>query len=254
MKIQYMSDLHLEFMRKERKKFIDELPVLGDVLVLAGDISTESKPSLFKRIAKRFEGVPIVYVPGNHEYYGRTREHVDKQLKMISANLENFHVLNPGIVEINGVVFAGATLWFQKTMETMMSKSSFSDFNYIMDAMDTQWMFSAHEQHVKFLRGVVADVVVTHHAPSMKSVHPDFEGSAVNHFFCNPLEDLVDQVGARLWIHGHTHHPMDYILSDTRIVCNPKAYKFELGRFDPTAVIELGRGEDHDHPSFVAQC
>jgi Icc-related predicted phosphoesterase len=66
-------------------------------------------------------------------------------------------------------------------------------------------------------------VVVTHHAPSRRSVHPRFDGSPLNACFVSDLEHLLDG-RACLWIHGHTHDSFDYVVGGTRVVCNPRGY------------------------------
>ena len=86
-------------------------------------------------------------------------------------------------------------------------------------------------------------VVITHHAPSPRSIHPRFAGSPLNGCFVSDASRLLDG-RATLWIHGHTHDSFDYVTGDTRVVCNPRGYVIdgvaENPRFDPGLVIEVG--------------
>jgi hypothetical protein len=87
-------------------------------------------------------------------------------------------------------------------------------------------------------------VVITHHAPSPKSIHPRFAGSAINACFVSDVESLMGAQRAALWIHGHTHDSFDYTVSGTRVVCNPRGYSKnnvnENPLFDPNLVVTIG--------------
>jgi hypothetical protein len=87
-------------------------------------------------------------------------------------------------------------------------------------------------------------VVITHHAPSKRSIHPRFADSLLNACFVSDAERLVDGSRASLWIHGHTHDSFDYVLNGTRVVCNPRGYAKngmnENRSFDPNLAIEIG--------------
>ena len=103
--------------------------------------------------------------------------------------------------------------------------------------------------HVRWLERALAKpyagstVVITHHAPSRRSIHPRFADSLLNACFVSDAERLLDGSRARLWIHGHTHDSFDYALNGTRVVCNPRGYVKngvnENPRFDPNLVIEV---------------
>ena len=87
-------------------------------------------------------------------------------------------------------------------------------------------------------------VVITHHAPTLNSIHPRFAGSPLNGLFVTDAQDLVAASGARLWIHGHTHDSFDYQVQCTRVLCNPRGYvnwsgKTENNAFDPALVIDV---------------
>jgi hypothetical protein len=86
-------------------------------------------------------------------------------------------------------------------------------------------------------------VVITHHAPSRKSIHPRFEGSLLNACFVSDAERLLGAARIRLWVHGHTHDTFDYLVKGTRVVCNPRGYAKggvnENLRFDPNLTIDI---------------
>ncbi|MGE5103517.1 MAG: metallophosphoesterase, partial [Betaproteobacteria bacterium] len=87
-------------------------------------------------------------------------------------------------------------------------------------------------------------VVITHHAPSRRSIHARFADSLLNACFVSDLERLMDRDRAALWIHGHTHDSFDYTVNGTRVVCNPRGYAKdgvnENALFDPNLVIDVG--------------
>ena len=70
-------------------------------------------------------------------------------------------------------------------------------------------------------------VVITHHAPSPRSIHPRFAGSPLNACFVSDAQYLLDGERAQLWVHGHTHDSFDYVVNGTRVVCNPRGYARE---------------------------
>jgi hypothetical protein len=87
-------------------------------------------------------------------------------------------------------------------------------------------------------------VVVTHHAPSERSIEPRFEGSPLNACFASHLDHLLDAGLACTWIHGHVHHSVDYVANGTRVVCNPRGYARDGGnenpRFEIDFVVDVG--------------
>ncbi len=86
-------------------------------------------------------------------------------------------------------------------------------------------------------------VVITHHAPSRRSIHPRFEGSRLNACFVSDLDHLLGASRARLWIHGHTHDSFDYEVHGTRVVCNPRGFARdgvnENAAFDPDFIVRV---------------
>lgn len=246
MRIHVLSDLHNEFEVYQPEE-ID-----ADVVVLAGDIDIKGRAIAW---AKEAFSVPVLYVPGNHEFY---KGHFEKTLKkMRDASDDQVHVLDRDAVVINGVRFLGAIMWtdFCSTgnppLATYMAKEKMNDFRYIRtqdyrrltpsdmvsEAIKTRaWLM---EQLEKPFDGPT--VVVTHHAPTLRSLQDDpRSGSHLDAAYANRWEDLMDGKRVALWIHGHTHFSVDYEVYGTRVISNPRGYPDEDTGFDPLLTVTLG--------------
>ena len=252
MKIQIASDLHLEF-REHHMPFADEfVPVADrDVLVLAGDIGVNMMAEGF--VERELEVSPVIYAPGNHEYYiPGPREEVDRGWRGFAQRRAGFHYLVRERVEIAGVRFYG-TPWYSDLWgssdpwELAGVQSGIYDFSEELNFGD-HWTISAHmgahaleTEMLRDMRGRV-DVVVTHWPPSRGAIHPRYKGNALNPYFVNDKPELVFEVGARLWISGHTHEPYAYWLGGTRCLGNPCGYPGEWREsklFKPDLVVEI---------------
>lgn len=219
-KIALISDLHLE----ERK----DPPLLGtppgmfqvygslslpgkvdaDVLVIAGD--THPDPEIRRQVITKIEdelGVPVVHVNGNHNYYGGS----------FPSDLGD-------VITIGGIQFAVATLWTYLDDTCRCEAARFPNFVKIQGATVDKWN-DMHLAQLTFLEQARADVIISHHAPFSGSIHPDFQGDALNAFFVNNL-DPERFPKTKLWIHVHT--PVDYLVQagshQIRVVCNPLGY------------------------------
>ena len=69
-------------------------------------------------------------------------------------------------------------------------------------------------------------VVVGHHTPSTFSIHPKYRGhTLMNGAYSSDLSNFIlDRPQIKLWVHGHTHDPFDYMVGSTRVACNPRGY------------------------------
>ncbi len=249
MKIQVLSDLHLTVAAMEPPR------TDADVVVLAGDIA-RSKQAIDWALAL---GQPVIYVPGNHEYYGGSLAAVREELKQLAAGTR-VHVLDQDEVTLQGVRFVGATLWTDFELyagpqreESIAAALRFSaDFSRI--TLDGEARFTPEHssllcrQAAQWLSQRLRDqrpptVVVTHYAPSVRSVDPKFDGSPLNAAFVSNLDALVAASEAALWIHGHTHYPVDYAIGATRVFSNPRGYARdglpENRAFDPFRIVEV---------------
>lgn len=241
MRVRVLSDLHTEFHGDSGRCFVEGLRRdAADVLVLAGDIATAG--GLYDTLglfADRFEHV--VFVPGNHEWYGGDRALMQKTRQRLGARAPNLHWLEESTVELCGQRFLGTSLWFPDSADARALQSAISDFQLILDPQE--WIWTAFERARSFLEGALRpnDVVVSHHLPSFRSVARRFADSRLNCYFVGDVEPLIRSRGPRLWLHGHTHESCDYTIGATRVLCNPFGYvRAELNpHFQEELVIEL---------------
>ena len=225
MKIQYFSDLHLEFGNLEPARSD------ADVIIAAGDIGVGLDGINWLTQFDR----PVIYVLGNHEYWGQDYTDFIDQVWQESSGT-NVHFLENESVEIEGVRFIGCSLWtdYGHGNDQIMRAAAqgMNDFRYISDGgkpLRPSRLLEAHRQSVDWLSDVLTEsydgktVVVTHHAPSMKSWHrSSLDG--YQYCYCSNLEPIMNTTDASLWVHGHTHHAQDYEIQGVRIVCNPRGY------------------------------
>jgi Icc-related predicted phosphoesterase len=153
-------------------------------------------------------------VPGNHDYYGNSFR---------DAEMDVF------VKHVNGLKIAGATLW------TDIRPDRWFDFReYMIDYRQIKGMnydryMNAHKTHCDFLFNSGADIWLVHHLPSFQSVHPKYRESGGNDFFATELSHQILEMKKppKLIVHGHTHERCDYMIGDTRVVCNPRGYPNE---------------------------
>ncbi len=229
MKIELLSDLHFEFHRDHGAGFVAALqPADVDVLIVAGDLAT--LPLLDGALTALCERYPaVVYVVGNHEYYGSHPERVHAALARAEARLPNLHWLHHRTATIDGVAFAGTPLWFPHSPAADPWRHRMNDFRLIEGF--EPWVYEENARALDFLeaKSSEVDVVVTHHLPSERSVVPRFRGSPLRPWFVCDVDRLVGVGRQRLWVHGHTHAACDYRLGGARVLCNPLAYPHEVG-------------------------
>jgi len=246
MKIKYMSDLHLEFGQ------LNEEPTdNADVLILAGDINIKGRVGWINEQIEKYKHV--IYVTGNHEYYNSNISHLDSRLE---ENLDpRIHFLQNKSVKIEDTMFHGSTLWTDMTLaDEYFINRGMSDFNVISinndDVINNGFRkFRTHDSKVEhyaameYLKANVkkGDVVITHHAPSFKSSLDCFIGSTLNPAFATDLSAFIMDYRPKFWIHGHMHNTSDYMISGTRILCNPRGYIHEENHeFDVNKTFEIG--------------
>jgi predicted phosphodiesterase len=248
MRLHILSDLHLEF------GTIEVPQTDADVVVLAGDIHLGREGRRWAR--GHFAGQPVVYVLGNHEFYRHSLPELTEAL-LRETDGSPIHVLENRAAEIGRVTFLGCSLWtdFQLAAEPdaamRVAESVMSDYaiiwnnteNRLLQARDTAQL---HAQSVAWLKRELAKgepartVVVTHHAPSPRSEPPYHANNPLTAAFASRLDALIEQSRVPLWIHGHTHHNVDYTIGSTRVLTNQRGYPDAMCRgFDPKLVIEL---------------
>lgn len=141
----------------------------------------------------------VIYVTGNHEYFGSSPEATHRSIR--SYNRPNFHFLNNEEIEIDGVLFAGSTLWYREAPS--YAERWMPDFHYIEDFKP--WVWEENKRALDFFGQTKADVWVMHHLPSPKSVKPRWRDSPINCYFLCDIEEEIKRSKPRLVMHGHTH-------------------------------------------------
>ena len=264
-----MSDLHLE----RNIDFVPQPAPGADVLVLAGDIGSYQKGSLLLERGDEYFGldrfadwpVPVIFVPGNHEYDGLDFDETHARLRRCCERL-GLHWLEREQQVFQGVRLLGTTLWtdFDALVPQGPSVSlgaqlkarekAFRAANHYLQKAATLrqgelWLAAqVREQALvcqDWLRNALAQpfdgptVVITHFAPSLRSADPRYGLTPGTAGFCNALDDLLEQ--ADLWLHGHLHCPSDYAAGRCRVLANPLGYagKGEQEGFLPEQIVTL---------------
>lgn len=243
MKLQYLSDLHLELHADGGLSFVDSLDPSGvDVLVVAGDFAVGKGigPAL-DLLCGHYAAAKVLYVHGNHEFYGSNRERVVAETRAACARNANLAWLDGDVVELGGARFVGTPLWFREPVGAGYLSRGMSDFVQIEGF--TGWVYAENARALDFLERELRadDVVITHYLPVEASIAPRWKGNALNPFFLCDVETLMRARAPRVWIHGHTHDSIDLTIGATHVLANPFGYmKYELNRsFQPRALIEL---------------
>lgn len=250
MKLHLLSDLHLE------SETFDPVDVDADLVVLAGDIA-EGVNGL-RWAMESIPDIPVVYVIGNHEYHRHSFPSLIGELKEIAEG-SHVHVLENDSVEMGGWRIFGATLWTDlllcgtRLRESTAISGIISDYRLVTDSRTHKKLHqeATIEAHTASLAALTAflesgapdrSIVVTHHLPTDRSISEKFKGKKANAIFASNLDTLIEQYQPALWIHGHSHHAVDYHIGRTRIVSNPRGYvqKEPDTGFDPRKIITLG--------------
>jgi len=240
MKINLVSDLHLEFSPQT-------LPG-GEVLILAGDIceyralkNNKTIESFFTTQCSKYDCVFMVM--GNHEHYNHKFHKTYDDLKAILPT--NVILLENEMVEYNDVIFLGATLWTDLNkgdpVTAFTLKGCMNDYKVIQNyyperglyyKLTPEWTAEIHEKTKQYFKIVLDQnkdkpvVVVTHHAPSFVSVNEKFKNeTTVNGGYASDLSEFIlNNPQIKVWCHGHMHDPVDYMIGSTRILANPRGY------------------------------
>ncbi len=276
MKIQLLSDLHLE-----AHPHFAPLPAPGaDVLVLAGDIGSYQEGSaledadfgLARFSPKHGWPTPVLFVPGNHEYDAQDFDVAHQRLQGICERL-GITWLEREVVQLHGVRFIGTTLWSDfdalsgvkntapndspdgSRLARMLKQreKAFRAANFYLRKAETTrhgapWLALDMREQALVCREWLhtqlqapfagATVVVTHFAPSLHSADPRYGLTPGTAGFCNAWDDLLPY--AQLWLHGHLHAPSRYTHHGCQVMANPMGYerKNEQLHFMPQLLID----------------
>ncbi len=247
MKIQIASDLHNEFGIFD----IDFSDI--DLLILAGDIDVGENGLIW--LKEEVKKTPVIYVPGNHEYYRYSYPKLLNKLKEGAKNT-NIHILDNGSITIEGITFHGTTLWTNfelygdPKIAGMEAQLRMNDYRLIrrdpsyskLRSVDTHIM---HYKSLEWLKDSLlksktkTNVVVSHHAPSIKSIADKYKSDILSAAFASDLDDFIKETKPNLWVHGHVHDFFDYKVGETRVVCNPRGYPDENVNYRPKFIVEI---------------
>ena len=264
MKLRILSDIHVEFFECTPPS------AKADAILLAGDIGEGLSGIEWSVEQFGAAGVPVIYVPGNHEFYGWHMEVWRDEAAALAAekgllfgDMGSFRLEKEGEAPVRVIA---ATLWtdfalfgkHQVDYCGMLVQRALYDYRAIgyqgrrLAWQDTR---ALHEQAIHWMKAECKKanaagekvVVVTHHAPSLQSAAPQYVDDLVTAGFASNLEAFASK-HVDLWVHGHMHNSSSYTLDRCRVVANPRGYpkhrwnpntKFENPQFNPVLVVEV---------------
>jgi len=282
MRISVISDLHLDFADLvlpggdvlilsgdifEAKNLKKEM--YNPEMILLEHEQADQRPDRYYRFlleecSKKYR--EVIYVIGNHEHYKfqfhKTVDHIKSQLP------SNIHLLEKESYELDGVLFLGATLWTDMNRQDALTlyhmQGAMNDYRQITmlneekhayHRLQPEYTVKEHFKTLDYFKLALAEnkqreggalpvVVVTHHSPSKLSIKPKYEKDVlINGAYSSDLSELIlDNPEIRAWTHGHTHDTFDYTIGETRVICNPRGYKYYEQRaeeFDPTIGFDI---------------
>lgn len=260
MRIHLVSDLHADI---EGNALASMPAVDADVTVVAGDAAAPGTEAL--RLVRSLypdRGRPLLYVPGNHDFYSffdkhrpelRTTWEGQRLLMSEVARELSITLLDDSVVEIKGVLFLGATLWTDLSVRppymthaeaVRAAARGMNDYRCIKvgagrsrDRLAPGQTVDAHKVSFKFIERILAErptdqdaVVITHMAPSRRSLlgwdpeHPERTRDLDWCYSSNCEALMTGHAAPSLWLHGHIHANRDYVVGNTRVVANPRGY------------------------------
>lgn len=241
-RVRVLSDLHFESMRDEGRTIVSEMDGACDVVVLAGDVSdADCLYAALVLVAGRFRHVPVLFVAGNHEFWGaRSTASVTRTVRRAQEAAPNLRWLDREVFEIRGKRFLGCSLWFPPP-PSWVAWQDWSDFKRILRF--DRWVYDHNRKDVRFLRRELrhGDVVVTHYLPSAACVTPKYAGQPSNAFFVCDVTPLIEERKPSHWFFGHSHETVDVVVGETSLRSNPHGH---LGgganpRFDVNLTVEV---------------
>ena len=282
MRVSVISDLHIDFADLtlpggdvlilsgdvfEAKSFKKE--IYNSEMVLLEHEREDQRPDRFYRFILEECSAKyrkVIMVMGNHEHYRfqfhKTYEHIKSQLP------KNVHLLEKESLVLDGVLFLGATLWtdmnrqdaltmyhMQGAMNDYRQITMLNEEKHVYHRLQPEYTVKEHLKTLEYFRTALAEnkqreggplpvVVVTHHSPSKLSIKPKYEKDVLmNGAYSSDLSEFIlDHPEIQVWTHGHTHDTFDYQVGSTRVICNPRGYKYYEPRadeFDPTIGFDI---------------
>jgi predicted phosphohydrolase len=249
-RLHVLSDLHLEHAP------LQVPAVEADVVVLAGDVAPGTAG--VEWIRRHLTGRPVLYVAGNHEYYGQDLPGLTDALRRAAQGSE-VHVLENEQVVIDGVRFLGCSLWSdfdlagpeQRESSMRVCGRLVNDYKRIeltdprrpLRPEDTRDLHLASRAWLASCLAVPHDgptVVITHHAPVTGGRPENPLMAAIGGAFASDLSELMEGERVRLWVFGHIHRRVDSEVNGTRLVSNQRGYPHEPAPdWDPALVVAV---------------
>lgn len=252
MKIAVQSDLHIEGYRLPAG-FCEEQDY--DVLVLAGDIVSANTISRLSDIKEAVQDKPVIYIPGNHEYYRGDIRSVDLSLAD-ECNKHGFIFAKNKVIRVQGTYFICAVGWSDlesfpefTMVEKMQDINMINDFRVIREhtvekmvelaKADKRFIINSLEM-IKEVDPRSKRVIVTHFAPTDAHGNERFEASPISSYFSNAWEEIMYEYEPDLWIYGHTHGSVETPVYRTRVICNQRGYGNECGStYNPNKIVTI---------------
>ena len=232
-RLQLISDLHTEFWEGNEERILATLPIAEklDFLVVAGDLVVFGAQSeyiidvIFSRISKMAE--TVLYVTGNHEYYGCSKQYAEDTLSKVLRNYGNVYWLDNELVILGGVKFVGGTMWYP--VGDGLNQIYEHQINDSRVIHKFNWAEKENAIFTNIATKCVTPetVVITHHMPHPSCTPLQFKDSTLNRFFVSDQSMVINEKRPRLWMYGHTHTFYDAKLGDTHLLCNPYGYPGE---------------------------
>lgn len=242
MKVHVLSDLHVEFQDYQYQ------PCDADVVVLAGDIHTKNRG--VTQAKQNIADIPVIYVLGNHEFYGKAYPKLIGEIKGLVKDT-NIHVLENNYITIDGINFLGCTLWTNfelfgnPRIAGYQCQQVMTDYKKIRKSPQYSKLRSVdtsviHTHSIKWLDETLTElqgqpnIVVSHHGPSIMSAPLYKQEDITTAAYVSDLDALILKHQPAYWIHGHLHNSSNYQLGNCTVLCNPKGYPGEENPdFDP---------------------
>ena len=260
LKIQFVSDLHLEFPDNRAWLAAHPLEVTGDILLIAGDSAYLDLPDSGRETYKAYDFwdwasrnyKQVIVCLGNHDFYGYydLATMPDGYCLDIRPNVKAYY---NSVVHLPDVDIIVSTLWsFIEPDIDFIVERSVSDFyriKYEGHRLNAQNFNAEHERCLAFIKQSVTEskaktkIVLTHHVPTQLCTVDEFKGSTINGAFTVELGDYIADSGIDYWIYGHSHRNMDAKIGKTQIISNQFGYlshgEPQNNGFDPKRYIEL---------------
>jgi predicted phosphohydrolase len=235
MKIQYCSDLHLEF--PHNREFIKNNPIVpvGEILILAGDILPfqliEQSSYFLDYIVDNFE--KTYWIPGNHEYYGSDIN--DRSGSFCELIRSNIYLINNQEVKIKDSNFIFSTLWSKiGELNRLIIENTLSDFSYIRDKnykLGIEKFNELHQKSIDYIQTTLLknklekNIIISHHIPTFLNYPEEHRQSKVNQGFATELFDIIHDSSIDYWIYGHHHTNIpEFEINGTKLITNQLGY------------------------------